>query len=919
MNPKKLLLAALALGIASPAVHAQTKPKPKPAGTSAPAGGTSLKKVTSVEGITEYEMPNGLHVLLFPDNSKPTITVNITYKIGSRSEGYGETGMAHLLEHMVFKGTPKHPNIPAELTAHGASPNGTTYYDRTNYFETFNATDENLNWALDLEADRMVNSYIAQKDLQSEFTVVRNEFESGENNPSGVLMERILSTAYLWHNYGKSTIGSREDIEKVPIENLQAFYKKNYQPDNAVLLVAGKIDEAKTLALIQKYFGPIPRPKRVLQADYTVEPVQDGERFVELRRAGDVQAVAAAYHIPSGSHPDYPAIDVLNDVLTNEPSGRLYQSLVKTGQASTVYSYAAGLRDPGFLYINADVLKEKSLDSVKFTMAETISQLRTKPVTQEEVDRAKTKLLREYETLMRNSARVGVIMTEFIGQGDWRLGFLYRDNLKKVTAADVNRVAGSYLVNSNRTAGVFIPTNNAVRALIPPTPDVAKMLDGYKGEAVMAQGEAFDPSPANIDARTETGTMTSGTKYALLRKDTRGNTVEARITLRLGDEGSLRDKSTLAAVTADALRRGTTTRTLAQINEAFDKLQSTLSIGGSGQTVSIRLQSTKENLSPALDLLDDILHHPTFTAPEIKTLVDEQVAALEQERGEPQAIAGRELNRLMNNYPKGHIRYPMTVDEEAQALRQVTPDAVKTFYEQYYNGSSATASVVGSFNEEETKRKLTKMLGDWAAIKSYTYVPDAYYDAPAKVMDVKTPDKKNAMMMVGESIKMREDNADYPALTMANFIFGGGFLNSRLATRIRQKEGISYGVGSFLQASSLDENTTFGSYAIYNPDARGKLIDTYKEELAKLVKEGITEDELKAAKSGLLQYRQTGRAQDAQLAGKLASNLYLGRTMAWDKTMDDQLEALTVDQVNTAIRKYINPDRMVFVMAGDFK
>lgn len=153
--------------------------------------------------------------------------------------------MAHLLEHMVFKGTPKHPNIPAELTSHGATPNGTTWYDRTNYFETFNATDENLNWALDLEADRMINSFIAEKDLKSEFTVVRNEFEMGENDPGGVLMERILSAAYIWHNYGKSTIGSKEDIEKVPIENLQAFYKKYYQPDNAILLVAGKIDEEK--------------------------------------------------------------------------------------------------------------------------------------------------------------------------------------------------------------------------------------------------------------------------------------------------------------------------------------------------------------------------------------------------------------------------------------------------------------------------------------------------------------------------------------------------------------------------------------------------------------------------------------------------------------------------------------------------
>ena len=238
-----------------------------------------ITKVASVEGITEYQLKNGLKVLLFPDPSKATMTVNVTYLVGSRHEGYGETGMAHLLEHMVFKGTPRHPNIPKELTEHGARPNGTTWYDRTNYYETFSATEENLKWALDLESDRMINSFIAKKDLESEFSVVRNEFESGENDPFRVLMERVINGSFLWHNYGKSTIGNRSDIEKVPIENLQAFYKKYYQPDNAVLTVAGKIDEAKTLQLIQQYFGKIQKPTRVLPKSYTIEPVQEKKKY----------------------------------------------------------------------------------------------------------------------------------------------------------------------------------------------------------------------------------------------------------------------------------------------------------------------------------------------------------------------------------------------------------------------------------------------------------------------------------------------------------------------------------------------------------------------------------------------------------------------------------------------------------------
>ena len=295
-------------------------------------------EVTTVEGITEYRLDNGLRVLLFPDRSKQQITVNITYLVGSRHEGYGETGMAHLLEHLVFKGTPNHPDIPGELSERGAFPNGTTWFDRTNYFETFPATEDNLEWALDLESDRMINSFIAAEDLESEMTVVRNEWERSENSPGGVLQRRVMSAAYDWHNYGNATIGARADIEQVPIERLQAFYRKYYQPDNAVLVVAGRFDPEHALGVIVDKFGSIPRPDRTganeIFPTYTAEPAQDGERSVTLRRVGDVQLVLAAYHVPSGSHEDFPALQVMSHVLSTQPAGRLYKALVEPGLAA---------------------------------------------------------------------------------------------------------------------------------------------------------------------------------------------------------------------------------------------------------------------------------------------------------------------------------------------------------------------------------------------------------------------------------------------------------------------------------------------------------------------------------------------------------------------------------------------------------
>ena len=320
---------------------------------------SQLQFVTSVEGVKEYKLNNGLQVLLIPDPSINNVVVNVVYHVGSRNEGYGETGMAHLLEHMLFKGSKKFLNIKKTIADKGASANGTTWYDRTDYFEILPASDSNLTWALDMESDRMVNSLMKNDDLQKEFTVVRNEFEMGENYPDNILQERIISAMYLWHNYGKSTIGSKEDIERVPIGNLKIFYQKYYQPDNATLIVGGKFDEKKTLDWIAKYFAPIPKPSRVIQPSYTVEPPQDGERFVQLKRNGDISYIGMAYHTPSYSDSDYVANDAVINILTNDPSGIFYKALVDTKLATRVYGWNPNLYDPGFSYFGCNTKREK--------------------------------------------------------------------------------------------------------------------------------------------------------------------------------------------------------------------------------------------------------------------------------------------------------------------------------------------------------------------------------------------------------------------------------------------------------------------------------------------------------------------------------------------------------------------------------
>jgi zinc protease len=909
------MLLANVLAAPLAAVRAQGQPAQQPATVAPPAG---VERVTSVEGVTEYRLAsNGLRVLLFPDQTKQTVTVNITYLVGSSHENYGETGMAHLLEHLLFKGSKNHPTLAQEMTEHGARRNGTTWLDRTNYFETLASTDENLRWALEMEADRMVNSFIARKDLETEFSVVRNEMESGENNPFRVVLQRAMSTAYLWHNYGKSTIGARSDVENVPIDRLQAFYRQHYQPDNAVLLIAGKFDEAKTLGLVSSVFSPIPKPARTLQKVYTVEPVQDGERSVVVRRVGDVQMIGAAYHVPSGSHTDFAAIDILNFILTDTPAGRLHKSLVETKKASGVFGLSFQTREPGMTMFGAEVRASDSLDAARDAFLQTVEGLAANPPTKEEVERARTSRLSNIALALNSSEGIGLELSEWMAQGDWRLFFLHRDRLRKVSTEDVARVAAAYIKPSNRTLAMYIPDAKPDRAEIPATPDVAAMLKDYKGDAAIALGEVFDPAPANIESRTSRPTPAGGVEMALLPKKTRGQTVVASMILRFGDEKSLAGRSTAASLAGQMLMRGTAKHTRQQIQDDLDKLKARAFVFAGAMQATVIIETVRENLPAVMRLMGEVLREPSFPASEFDQLKQEALAAIEQQRSDPGAIAQNELARHLNPWPKTDPRYVMTPGEQTEAIRAATLEDAKKFHADFYGASDAQLAVIGDFDDKQIAQVTSELFANWKSPRPYARLVGVYREVPALNKSFETPDKANANFVVGLNLNLRDDDPDYPALVFGNYLLGANSA-SRLRVRIRDREGISYGVGSGLSASALDKTGTFSSFAIYAPQNVVKLEAAYKEELAKALAEGFTAEEVAKGKSGYLQTRQINRAQDNVLAGTLASYLFLDRTFKWDEEFERKISALTPEQIQAAMRRHIDPSKITIIKAGDF-
>lgn len=887
------------------------------AATELPAWAT--KPAASVEGITEFRLPNGLRVLLFPDQSSSNVTVNITYFVGSRHEGRGEKGMAHLLEHMVFKGTPTHPDPWKSLQDHGANFNGTTWTDRTNYYETMVASKENLEFALRLEADRMVNSFIDGKALEKEMTVVRNEFEMGENNPFGLLMKELFAKAYTWHPYRDSTIGNRSDIERVPADNLRKFYQHYYRPENAMLVVAGKFDLNETLRLIDQNYSKIANPPEKIVDTWTDEPVQDGPRFVEIRREGSQASVGVFYHTPAGSHPDSTALQLLGNILSNRPSGRLYKALVEGNLAASVTTLPFAMAERGQMLSVATLKEGQDPAAALSKLQQVMEGFASNPVTEEEVERARAAELSSLKLAMTDSNRIGVELTEYASVGDWRLMFIYRDRVKTIKADEIQAVATKYLVENNRTAGKFIPTKSPVRAEIPSKPDITPVVESYKGQETMSEGETFDPTPANIDARTVRSKISENIDLAVLAKKTRGEAVNVSMVIRYGDEKSLTGTRVANGMLGGMLRRGTQSRSYQQITDELNKIQSEMNVSSQQQgSLRVSITSDKANIVQAVAIAADVLRNPSFPENEFATMQKEAIAQIEAQMSNPQALAMATMQRSMSPFPKESVFYIPSMDERLTETKALTLDQVKALYNEQVGPSSVQIAAVGEFDQAALTSAFRQAFEGWASKKPFKRLERPFVANESGLKKINTPDKPMAMVGMATSFKMSESDQDAPALQIASYILGGGAKN-RMLDRLRQKEGLSYGAGAGLQANPLDPVSNLFAFAICAKQNAGKAADAMKEEMTRWIESGIDEKELAEAKKSYRLDFMTNLNEDSFIATSMTNGMYLNRTMKWDAERLDKIDALNVQQINDAVKRRMSGLGFVEIQAGDLE
>jgi zinc protease len=818
---------------------------------------------------------------------------------------------------MLFRGTPSFPDVKAVLQDHGAQFNATTWYDRTNYFETLTPNDENLEFALKLEADRMINSLILQEDLASEMTVVRNEFEMGENNPVHVLHDQVMSAAYRWHNYGKSTIGNRSDIERVPAIKLRKFYENYYQPDNAVLIIAGQFDRQKAIDLISLNFANIRKPERILETTYTEEPAQDGPREVILERVGDIASVGVAYHIPAASHEDHACVKTLIDALTDEPGGIIYKELVATGRCSELFGMTYALCEPGMAMCFLRPTQNDKALIIRDELQEILENRAHESLDEEHVSRIKSRQLKRFKLALANSKDVALKLSEAIACGDWRLFFWEKTQIEKVTLLDVIRVAKKYLAASNRTSGVFMPQKDSSRVVIHRVENLNKILEDLREDKSLKAGEAFIASAENIERLVSRNINNKNYKTALLSKKTRGELVNASLIMRYGHESILNSYKEELSILPALLWRGTNKYDYQGIRDRLDALMSTMDIGGHAGLITSSMRSERENIAGVGDLLAHIIQNASLKPDEFRIVKQREIDDCEEVKNDPQRLCFQELERLKAPWPKESIHYVASYEEKIADLKQLDHARIKEAYEKLVGCQNLTLAMVGDTNPAVVER-LAQSFGDASAKPSFERITRPFISNIAEEHSFDTPDKEMAIIACATNFMMRDDNPDYPALKLANYIFGEN-MNSRLMNRIREKEGISYGAGSWIEISRYEENASFNMYALSAPTSIDRAQRAMKEELDRFISDGILESELKNAQESIWLSFENLLASDSYVVSTLARDLEINRNFSWRENLFLSMKKLNVGTIKNTVQQWWQNARFSVVIAGDQK
>ncbi len=872
----------------------------------------------TVGGIMEYRLEsNGLTVLLLPEKSAPVATFMVTYHVGSRNEVNGTTGATHLLEHLMFKGTHVHDRslgtgFDQVLERVGAETNATTWLDRTNYFATVPANA--LQLLIEIEADRMRNLALREDDRRPEMTVVRNEFELGENHPTEALSKEIWASAFLAHPYHHDTIGWRSDIERVPIEKLRAFYDTYYWPNNATVTVIGDFDPTDALNAIKKHYGAIPKAPNPIPEIYTEEPAQTGQRRVKVQSGGELGLVALAHKIPDARHPDWPAIEVLSAILTAGKTSRCYRALTDKNLTTEIVGSAGFHRDPSLHIMDAEVMQGVKHETVEKKLVAEIEKVKTEGVTTSEIQTAVAGLLAKQAFARDGTFELASEINECIAVGDWTLFVSLDDKLKAVTAEEVQRVAKKYFIEKHSVAGWFVPTGAGEAEEAEPT-------------STQQNSTPFPPKkvlPAKAPQKELLATKPTHFAERIIRDQVEGmdvlacrtgvkNIVHLHGSLPAG-EGYSANRA-LAHLTAGLLEQGTVKHDQFAIADLLEKVGATIDFKVHSETLEFSAKCLSTDLPLVVSLLAEQLRTPAFASTELTKVKKRLASEIQQTLEDPDAQAAVAFSRAV--FPVDHPSHNATAPELVAGIEKAKLTDIRAFHTAHYGPNGLHLVAVGDVHPATFKAEVVKAFGGWKPQSVSVVTPSAAAPTAANECLVPMPDKSSISVIFGQTSGVSSTDPDWLALRIATEVLGHGF-TSRLVGNVRDREGLTYHISSSLEDDTFRAGTwqVAGSFA---PTMLNQGIASTLREIHSWWQDGLNADELAYRKSAAVGQFAVSLETTEGLAKQILRCAERGVEMKWLDDFPAKINALTLEETNAAVKKHLDPAKLVTVKAGTLK
>ena len=861
-------------------------------------------------GIQEYKMTtNNLMVLLKEDHSAPVATFMVTYNVGSRNEAIGYTGSTHLLEHLMFKGsrkfnTDKENSVFQLLQSLGSRMNATTWLDRTNYYETM--PSEHLETAIEIEADRMRNAFIKEADRQAEMTVVRNEFERGQNNPFSVLDEHIWATAYLAHPYHHSTIGWKSDIENVSIERLKKFYDTFYWPNNATVTMVGDFEKEKALALVKKHFGRIPKSREEIPKVYTEEPKQEGQRRVLLKRAGQQGVVGVAHKTPSATHEDAPNFLVLSSILSSGKNSRFYKNITDKGLTTSVFIWDSLFRDPGLFAVYANLTPGTDHQKVEDLVMAEYEKIKEDGVTEEEVEKAKAQLIASMKFGQDGSFAVAGGLNEAIASGDWTLFTTYDEKLSGVTKETVKAVVEKYFLEDLSTIGHFIPKVSGEQQT-KRGPSNATELAQMKKQYFSEEEESKGPLASQI----EDSEPVKGVRLLTLKRGT--GVVTLTGSFLGGDIFAPSENKRIPDVVVSMLDQGTTKSSKFEISNKIEKVGARLSFSNGKARVVFNGKFLSEDTALIVGLLSEQLQFPAFNEEDLAKTKKRMITAYKKSK---ESTRGNAINNMLKGfYSESHQNAPDNADESIKNVEKITTEDLKAYHEENYGKGSMVIVAVGDVDHASLSATIKKNFGEWKDSPLEEKKETQKGTKNAGKAYVTMQDKTSTDFLVGIPLGINRDHPDYRPLFVASYILGGNF-SARLMQTVRVKEGLTYGIRSSMSGFGNDTDGYWYVGGTFSPDLLSKGESSTLREIKKWAQDGVTQKEVDTTKSTLTGSFKVGFDTTRGLAGGILSAVIDWEDLSYVDEMPNMINSVTLEQVNAAIKKYISIGDLYEVAAG---